>query len=129
MPHESAIFRGLTQKLAADRPGANKSPGAVQPPMTPTEMENKELQDRLTNIQLKLHLQNAEQVVQAQQQQQEQEAAEAEQASVQQQQASAQAVGGGATPGVPQRKRKPFAGNPAMGTDLPVDPQGMIGAG
>jgi len=132
----SGLMRGLQKHAAAGQSGnqVKVPPNGIQAPMTPVQMENAELQDKLTNIQLKLHLENADKVIQAQQAQQAQEQEQAQQEQQAQEQAQAQADGGGATPGVPKPQNR-FARNPiaAAGAGapqgMPIDPQGMVGVG
>jgi hypothetical protein len=132
MKFAAALFEGFEARLDKEAAAAQGggAAGQVAMPLTPKALENMALTDKLTNIQLKMHLQNAEEVMKMTEQEKAQEAEEQAAAEEQQAQAQAQAEAGGATPGVPQGN---MANNPVVRAGvkpgkLPVDPQSMIGA-
>lgn len=96
-------------KLAAST-GARAS--KLEAPMSPLEMENKMMQDRIDNINLRVQMdqaQQAEAAVEQQKQMQQQQAME-QQARQQQQQAQQAQQGGGPEGGIPLNPQEAAAG-------------------
>ncbi len=120
----SHAFVATLEKRAADaatKPKPKSNDPSMMLPPSPLDMENEELGKRLQNVQIKLQLRQALQVMQAQ-------------AQMDQQQAQQSQQGGPPPPGQAQivPSANPMADNPSLTAPppgLPTSPQQMAGEG